>query len=131
VVDVGCGSGILAVAASKLGAVVDMCDTDETAVNDAKENFKLNQSVFNEVWVGSVSKTSKKYDVVVANIVADVLAMIASDLKRSMKENGILILSGILDKHLSKVENKYKELKQLEVIQKNEWVTLVYSNLRS
>ena len=131
VVDVGCGSGILAVAASKLGAVVDMCDTDETAVNDAKENFKLNQSVFNEAWVGSVSKTSKKYDVVVANIVADVLAMIASDLKRSMKENGILILSGILDKHLSKVENKYKELKQLEVIQKNEWVTLVYSNLRS
>ncbi|MFA7092117.1 MAG: 50S ribosomal protein L11 methyltransferase, partial [Arcobacteraceae bacterium] len=105
------------------------CDTDETAVNDAKENFKLNQSVFNEAWVGSVSKTSKKYDVVVANIVADVLAMISRDLKRSMKENGILILSGILDKHLSKVENKYKELKQLEVIQKNEWVTLVYSNV--
>lgn len=54
----------------------------------------------------------------VANIVADVLAMIASDLKKCMKENGILILSGILDKHLSKVENKYKDLKQIEVIQK-------------
>lgn len=128
VVDVGCGSGILAIAASKLGANVDICDTDETAVNDAKDNFKINEAFFQEAWVGSVSKTSKKYDVVVANIVADVLAMISSDLKKAMKENGILILSGILDKHLSKVENKYKDLKQLEVIQKNEWVTLVYTN---
>lgn len=128
VVDVGCGSGILAIAASKLGAKVDICDTDENAVNDAKENFKTNETHFNEAWVGSISKTTKKYDVVVANIVADVLAMISNDLKKCMKENGILILSGILDKHLSKVENKYKDLKQVEVIQKNEWVTLVYTN---
>lgn len=128
VIDVGCGSGILAIAASKLGAKVDICDTDEVAVNDAKENFRTNETYFNEAWVGSVSKANKQYDVVVANIVADVLAMISNDLKKCMKENGILILSGILDKHLSKVENKYKDLKQLEVIQKNEWVTLVYTN---
>jgi ribosomal protein L11 methyltransferase len=128
-VDVGCGSGILAIAASKLGVKVDICDTDENAINDAKENFKINETYFNDAWVGSVSKTNQQYDVVVANIVADVLAMIASDLKKCMKENGILILSGILDKHLSKVENKYKDLKQLEVIQKNEWITLVYTNV--
>ncbi|MFA7571580.1 MAG: 50S ribosomal protein L11 methyltransferase [Sulfurimonadaceae bacterium] len=126
-VDVGCGSGILAIAASKLGAQVDICDTDENAIKDAKENFNINETFYDEAWVGSISKTTKKYDIVVANIVADVLAMIASDLKKCMKENGILILSGILDKHLSKVENKYKDLKQIEVIQKNEWVTLVYT----
>lgn len=128
-VDVGCGSGILSIAASKLGALVEFCDTDEIAVNDAKKNFKINKCTFVEAWVGSASKTSKKYDVVIANIVADVLAMIESDLKKCMKENGIIILSGILDKQLSKVENKYKDLKQLEVIQKNEWVTLVYTNI--
>jgi len=127
-VDVGCGSGILAIAASKVGAVVDICDTDEVAINDAFENFKLNSCEFNNSWVGSITKTQEKYDVVVANIVADVLAMISKDLKKCMKENGILILSGILDKHLSKVEDKYKDLKQLDVIQKNEWVTLVYTN---
>lgn len=126
-VDVGCGSGILAIAASKLGAKVDICDTDENAIKDAIENFKTNKTLYDEAWVGSISKTTKKYDVVVANIVADVLAMIAGDLKKCMKENGILILSGILDKHLSKVENKYKDLQQIEVIQKNEWVTLVYT----
>lgn len=128
-VDVGCGSGILAIAASKIEAVVDICDTDEVAVADAIENFKANSCELNHSWIGSITKTEKKYDVVVANIVADVLAMISKDLKNSMKESGILILSGILDKHLCKVEDKYRDLQQLEVIQKNEWITLVYTNV--
>ncbi len=129
VVDVGCGSGILGIAASKKGAIVDICDTDNVAVEDAINNFKTNQTNFEESWIGSITKSTKKYDVVIANIVADVLAMISKDLKKSMKENGILILSGILDKHLLKVQEKYKDLKQLEVIQKNEWITLVYTTV--
>ena len=126
--DVGCGSGILAIGASKLDAVVDICDTDDFAVNDAITNFDKNSAKLNQSWTGSATKSSKKYDVVVANIVADVLIMIARDLKKCLRDGGTLILSGILDKHIDKVLKKYKDLEQIEVIQKNEWVTVVLQN---
>lgn len=124
--DVGCGSGILSIAASKLGANVDICDTDGDAVDSAKENFALNQSAYTNAWTGSVTQAKEQYDVTVANIVADVLVLIANDLKKSVKENGILILSGILDKHLQRVQSRFNDLKEVDMIQKNEWVTLVY-----
>ena len=128
VLDVGTGSGILAIGASKLGAIVDICDTDDFAVEDACKNFKKNETALNDSWVGSATKSTKKYDVVVANIVADVLVMISKDLKQCLSDNGILILSGILDKHIDKVLKKYKDLEQVELIQKNEWVTVVLRN---
>ena len=126
--DVGTGSGILAIGASKLDAIVDICDTDDFAVSDACENFKKNKAKLNKSWVGSATKSETKYDIVVANIVADVLVMIEKDLKKCLKEDGILILSGILDKHKDRVSAKYKSLEQVEVIQKNEWVTIVLRN---
>jgi ribosomal protein L11 methyltransferase len=124
-IDVGCGSGILSIAASKLGAKVDICDTDEACIESSQSNFTLNNANFNNAWVGSASKSNKEYDVVIANIVADVLVMISKELKKCLKEGGTLVLSGILDKHLNKVLKKFDDLSQLEVIQKNEWVTLV------
>lgn len=126
--DVGTGSGILAIGASKLGAVVDICDTDDFALNDAKENFEKNKTKLNDAWVGSATKSNKKYDVVVANIVADVLIMIARDLKKCLKADGILILSGILDKHIDRVLAKYKDLEQLDLIHQNEWISVVLRN---
>jgi ribosomal protein L11 methyltransferase len=121
--DVGCGSGILGIVASKLGAVVDACDTDPLAVKSAKENFELNNAKYNEIWVGSANKTDKEYDVVVANIIADVLIFIASDIKKRVKDK--LILSGIIEKYKDKVLQKYKEFDLIEEIKENEWVTLV------
>ncbi len=126
--DVGTGSGILAIGASKLGACVDICDTDDFAVEDALLNFEKNEAKVNKSWVGSATKSQKKYDVVVANIVADVLIMIASDLKKCLKEDGILILSGILDKHVDRVLGKYKNLEQLDLIHENEWISIVLRN---
>ncbi|WP_320036221.1 50S ribosomal protein L11 methyltransferase [Halarcobacter sp.] len=126
VLDVGTGSGILAIGASKLGAVVDICDTDEVCIKDTKTNYNLNNAIFNNSWIGSVNKAEKKYDLVIANIVADVLVFIASDLKKCLKEDGILIISGILDKHIDKVLRKFQDVKQLKVIHKNEWVTVVF-----
>lgn len=125
VLDVGTGSGILAIAATKLGACSDICDTDELAIQNAKENFKINKTQAGNSWVGSVTMSKKKYDVIIANIVADVLIMISSDLKKNLKNNGKLILSGILDKHIDKVLSKFNNFKQLKIIHKNEWVTVV------
>lgn len=128
VLDVGTGSGILAIAAAKKGCIVDICDTDEVCINDTKSNFALNGVSFNDSWLGSTNKTSKKYDVVIANIVADVLVMIASDLKKCLNKDGLLIISGILDKHINRVLNKFKDLEEVKLIHKNEWVTVIFKN---
>jgi len=123
--DVGCGSGILGIAAMKLGAIVDACDTDPISVSNAVENAKINNLEFASIWEGSSSLAKKSYDVVVANIVADVLTFIAKELKSALKEDGVLILSGILDKYETKVLNFYKDCEVLERIVQDEWVTLI------
>ena len=128
VLDVGTGSGILAIAAAKKACIVDICDTDEVCVVDTKSNFELNGVKINDSWIGSTNKTTKKYDVVIANIVADVLVMIASDLKKCLNENGILIISGILDKHINRVLSKFNDLEQIKLIHKNEWMSVVFKN---
>jgi len=122
--DVGCGSGILGIVANKLGAVVDACDTDPLAVDSAKENYDLNNTQYENIWQGSANKTNKQYDVVVANIIADVLVFIYKDIEKVAKDK--LILSGIIDKYKDKVIQKYsKEFKVIKEIPKNEWVTLI------
>lgn len=125
VLDVGCGSGILGIGAMKLGAIVDACDTDPISVKNSQENATINRLIFASIWEGSSSLAKKRYDVVVANIVADVLTFIANDLKKVLKEDGILILSGILDKYESKVLNFYKDCEMIERIAQEEWVTLI------
>lgn len=125
VLDVGCGSGILSIASAKLGAIVDLCDTDELAVGSASDNFKLNREKYNNSWAGSVQKRDGEYDVVIANIIADVLIMLAPDLMSATKEDGILVLSGILDKYVDRVEKRFNSMKILEKYKKDEWYTLV------
>jgi ribosomal protein L11 methyltransferase len=125
VLDVGCGSGILGIGAMKLGASVDACDTDIVSVENSIHNAKLNDLKFNKIWEGSCTNLTKKYDVVVANIVADVLTFIAKDLKNALKDDGHLILSGILDKYEKKVLNFYKDCKLVKKIPQEEWVTLI------
>jgi len=126
VIDVGCGSGILGLACKKLGANVELCDTDPLSVESCKENFKLNEETYDKLWEGSIDKAESTYNVVIANIIADVLRFIAKDLKSACKEDGILILSGILDKKENLVVESFKELTLVKRILKDEWVTLVY-----
>jgi ribosomal protein L11 methyltransferase len=125
VLDVGCGSGILSIAAMKLGAIVDACDTDSISVENSIENATLNHLKYNDIWEGSLNTSSEKYNVVVANIVADVLTFIAKDLKNALQDDGILILSGILDKYENKVLSFYKDVALIQRIPQDEWVTLV------
>ncbi len=127
VIDVGCGSGILGLAAAKLGAEVDLCDTDPLSVQSTEENFRLNNESYAKLWEGSVDKAEQSYDVVIANIIADVLRFIAPDLKKSLNTDGVLILSGILDKKEEHVKEAFEDLTLLERTLKDEWVTLVYT----
>jgi ribosomal protein L11 methyltransferase len=126
VIDVGCGSGILGLACKKLGANVELCDTDPLSVESCKENFALNDETYNKLWEGSIDKAEGTYDVVIANIIADVLRFIAKELKSACKEGGLLILSGILDKKEALVAESFKELTLVKRTLKDEWVTLVY-----
>ncbi|EPE3793929.1 50S ribosomal protein L11 methyltransferase [Campylobacter lari] len=124
--DVGCGSGILSIIMAKLGAKVQACDTDELAIVASKENAKLNQVNFDDIWVGSINKSLHKYDIVVANIIADILIILEKDLKEKTKEGGILILSGILNKYEERIKDKFKDLTLLECKHKGEWLSLTY-----
>ena len=126
VIDVGCGSGILGLACKKLGAQVELCDTDPLSVESCKENFELNEETYDKLWEGSIDKAEDSYDVVIANIIADVLRFLAKDLKTAVKNNGYLILSGILDKKEELVKESFKDLTLEKRTLKDEWVTLVY-----
>lgn len=125
VVDVGCGSGILGIAAIRKGAIVDACDTDIVSVENSRENAQNNGVAFEHLWEGSIASRPRSYDVVIANIVADVLVMIAFDLKKALGSGGVLILSGILDKYEDKVLKTFSDMELLERIVQDEWVTLV------
>ena len=124
-IDVGTGSGILAIAATKIGAICDICDTDPLSIENSVKNFELNGEKEHKAWEGSAVVANNEYNVVIANIVADVLVMIHKDLKKVLKDNGILILSGILEGYRDKVMAKFSELELVEEIAKNEWRTLV------
>ncbi len=127
VLDVGCGSGILALAARKLGAQVELCDVDPLSVESASANFALNGETYEKIWKGSVHQAEGEYDVVIANIIADVLRALAPQLKRTLKPGGRLILSGILDTKESIVADAFEDLILLERKQKDEWVTRIYT----
>jgi len=124
--DVGCGSGVLSIALAKLGCVVDACDTDEQAVQSSQKNAELNGVKFNQIWTGSVANLDKKYDIVVANIIADVILMLKNDLINLLKESSYLVLAGVLDKYETRILEAFSSLKLVESQTKNEWKSFVF-----
>ena len=124
--DVGCGSGILSISAAKLGASVDICDSDEQAIESSLSNFTQNGLNPNKKWIGSVNKATLQYDFVVANIVADILIMLQKELQSKVIADGYLVLSGILNSKADEVKKSFTKMQLIEEIEKDEWVTLVY-----
>lgn len=129
VVDVGTGSGILGIVAVKLGAYkVDAYDIDPEAVRVAKENATLN-GVADKMNIDSANlldKTSSKYDVVIANITADVLIGLSSDLGKYVKSGKDIIVSGIIKDRKVDVESAFesKGYQIVERLEQGEWVAL-------
>lgn len=129
VFDVGCGSGILAIAAAKLGAKLSVgVDLDPVAVESSKENVKYNNLNNIEILEGNlVEVIDGKADVVVANILAEIICILTDDVKRVLKDNGIFITSGIIHDRVDMVCEKL-EATGFEVIEKNrdgEWNCIV------
>lgn len=123
VLDVGCGSGILGIAAALRGAAASLCDTDEAAIIDTLHNCNINGVQAKKMWVGSTEGTEETYDVVIANIVADVIVGLRPELGRVTKNGGTLILSGILTRYRSRIESAFGAFETLFVIERGEWLT--------
>jgi len=99
--DVGCGSGILAICAAKLGAsLCYACDIDENAVRIAKENAEINATPNVKVGVSDLlrqaEKTNGGYNICCANIVADIIIRLAPDIGSFIAPDGVIIVSGII-----------------------------------
>lgn len=112
VLDIGTGSGILAIAANLLGAKSAIgVDIDAQSVKTAVQNAEINGvSDKTEFIVGDLAdKISGKYDIVCANIVADVVMRLFDNVADYMKDDGILIVSGIIDIRADEVEKSATE----------------------
>ena len=108
VFDVGCGSGILAIAAAKLGAKLAVgVDLDPVAVESAKENVGFNNIDNIEILHGNlIDVIDGKADIVVANIIAEIICILTEDVSRVIKPNGYFITSGIIHDRVEMVTNK-------------------------
>ncbi len=113
VLDLGCGSGILSIAALVLGAKEAFaCDIDDKCINVAYENAELNgiDRTNYTVRCGDVTRDSRlqeefggEYDIVVANIVADVIISLSSQVRRFLKKDGCFLCSGLIDTRADEV----------------------------
>jgi ribosomal protein L11 methyltransferase len=128
--DVGTGSGILMIAASKLGAeMVVGIDKDETTVEIARRNLMLNKIEGKrvQVMVGNLlDGVEKRFDTVVANILTEIIVQLLDDIERVLKESGLFICSGMIERNTHRVVSKMKEL-DLEVVEirrKACWVSM-------
>ena len=125
--DVGTGTGILAIAAAKLfpDARVEACDTDEAAIAIAHENARANDVATIEFHVGSIDESTASADLVCANLTADVINQMLPALVSLTC--GKLILSGILETQLELVQAGLHAcgVDEFEVTQDGEWVALI------
>lgn len=128
VLDIGCGSGILSVAALLLGAQSAVgVDIDELAVKTAVQNAELNQvaQAFTGICGNLTDQVEGQYHIVVANIVADVIITLTKDVEQFMYPDTVYLMSGIIDTREQDVLEALKE--KFEIVSRREekgWVAL-------
>ena len=132
VLDVGCGSGILGITAAKLGAGLCRCyDIDPVAVRVARENIRESGekcvSCDTSDLLRDVDLTDGPYDVICANIVADIIIRMAPDVRRYMKPSAVLLASGIITEREREVTDALQKagLAVKKRLTDNGWCALV------
>ena len=126
VIDYGCGSGILAIAALKLGADSALgIDIDPHALQASRKNAQLNQ-VSERLQLGLPTDIPEQYesDIVFANILADTLLELRSQLLSYRKPGGILILSGILQSQNELIYKEFEPGNKIQVFEDGEWLMM-------
>lgn len=130
VLDIGCGSGILGLSALLLGAqYAELVDIDSQATDAARHNAEIN-GLTNKcvVKAGNLTEqTSDTFDVVFANLTADILAMLFDDIAKVVHNGTKLVLSGILDAKADEVLNLFKtKFSVLQTLAKGEWCAFLF-----
>lgn len=128
--DIGCGSGILAIAALKLGAKKALAiDIDEKCIQASYENAKLNGVEDKmEIKKGNLLDIVKgRADLIVSNIIAEIIVDEIKNLKNHMDNGGIFITSGIIKERRQMVIDALKDngFEIVDEIEKNDWVAIV------
>lgn len=129
--DFGTGTGILAIAAMKLGFKYALClDIDPLAVDATRRNIKLNNLFNIEIKKGSIDIVDTKFDFIAANLMSDILIQNASKIASSLNKSGIALLSGIITGQENDVISAIKK-EGLTVVNKsydNRWVTVIFKH---
>jgi len=133
VLDVGTGTGILAIAATKLWphACVIGSDIDEVAVEIANRHAIINNVVVDFHLCADISFATKKADLIISNILAKPLITLAQDFVSILSDHAIIILSGFLDYQLPQVLERYiaHNMTPIDIINNERWITLTLQKM--
>ena len=129
VLDMGCGTGILAIFAEMKGAKpIDAIDIDSWCYENSLENIQRNNCNHITVYEGDASVLKEKYDVIIANINRNILLSDMKTYTDCLNENGVLLLSGFYKEDIVIIEDEVTKhgVTFETMIQRNNWVALKY-----
>jgi ribosomal protein L11 methyltransferase len=124
--DVGTGSGVLAFAMASLNAQVTAIDIDKQALENARQNAKLNPTAAGIRFSAKpLARVAGRFDLITANILSSVLTRMAPLLTARLKHKGRIVLSGILSSEVRQVREAYRGLGTVAISRSRGWATLV------
>jgi len=131
VLDIGTGTGVLAIASKKLWPMADVLatDIDSVAIEVAKEHANTNKVQLEFAVMDGVERldVARKYDIILANILARPLIEMSERIAALVNIGGVVILSGFLDNQKNEILEHYTQYNLLEILScnKNNWITLI------
>lgn len=132
VLDMGCGTGVLAILAEKVGAIkLDAIDIDNWCYLNSVENVERNNCKAISVYEGDVAQLEgKNYDIIIANINRNILLQDIKTYAKCLNANGMLFLSGFYKDDIPMIETECNKhmLKLEEILERGQWVSLKFIN---
>lgn len=129
VLDMGCGTGVLAILAEMRGATnLDAIDIDPWCYENSLENITRNQMHQIKVYQGDANKITNKYDVIIANINRNILLQDMATYADALNKNGILLLSGFYKEDIPLIDTEASKygLQKNKILERNNWIGMRY-----